>query len=94
MPDLRNYLENECPLDKNQRTRGLGGLVRCSNGFIGPFSDKDNSDPACYRYSWLQSEPSIESIGAGHREKQKMEDSIRRIMQRDTSDDENSIDER
>lgn len=49
MPDLRKYLEENCPLDKNQRTGGLGGLVRYSNGFIGPFSDKDYSEPGNYR---------------------------------------------
>lgn len=77
MPDLRKCLEDDCPLDKNQRTRGLGGLVRYSNGFPGPSSKKDNSDPACYRYSWLKEEPPIESIGVGLSEKRKREALLR-----------------
>lgn len=84
-----NY--DDMPYERKQSKREK---VMYSNGFVWPFSERDNSEPACYRYSWLKEEPSIESIGASLREKQKMKDSIRRIMQRDTFDDENSIDER
>ena len=74
MPDLRELLEKYCPVEKKH---SKGESVWYSNGFPGPFSKRDNSEPACYRYSWLKEEPPIESIGVGLSEKRKSEALLR-----------------
>jgi len=82
MPDLRNFLDDECPIEKGHPK---GKKVWYSNGYPGPGSTEDKSEVGCYRYSWLHEGLSIDDISANLRAKAERKDLFSRIGQQDTT---------